>query len=95
MSLAGEITWSLMPPLTFGTERVVISCVLAPAYDVGGDSFDYAVDATTARLAIFDAIGHGLNAGLLATTSHRSIGMALGRPSRAAPAPGHTGGQDA
>jgi hypothetical protein len=35
MSLAGEITWNLMPPLTFGTDRLVISCVLAPAYDVG------------------------------------------------------------
>ena len=69
MSLAGEITWNLMPPLTFGTERVVISCVLAPAYDVGGDSFDYAVDDTTARLAVFDAMGHGLNAGLLATVA--------------------------
>lgn len=69
MSLAGEITWNLMPPLTFGTERVVISCVLAPAYDVGGDSFDYAVDASTARLAIFDAMGHGLNAGLLVTVA--------------------------
>jgi Stage II sporulation protein E (SpoIIE) len=69
MSLAGEITWNLMPPLTFGTERVVISCVLAPAYDVGGDSFDYAVDASTARLAVFDAMGHGLNAGLLATVA--------------------------
>src|SRR3954469_2747543 len=69
MSLAGEITWNLMPPLTFGTERVVISCVLAPAYDVGGDSFDYAVDASTARLAIFDAMGHGLSAGLLATVA--------------------------
>jgi len=69
MSLAGEITWNLMPPLTFGTERVVISCVLAPAYDVGGDCFDYAVDDTTARLAIFDAMGHGLSAGLLATVA--------------------------
>jgi hypothetical protein len=69
MSLAGEIAWNLMPPLTFGTERVVISCVLAPAYDVGGDSFDYAVDASTARLAIFDAMGHGLSAGLLATVA--------------------------
>ena len=47
MSLAGEITWNLMPPLTFGTDRVVIACVLAPAYDVGGDSFDYAVDHST------------------------------------------------
>jgi hypothetical protein len=69
MSLAGEITWNLMPPLTFGTERIVISCVLAPAYDVGGDSFDYAVSDTTARLAIFDAMGHGLKAGLLATVA--------------------------
>jgi hypothetical protein len=69
MSLAGEITWNLMPPLTFGTERLVISCVLAPAYDVGGDTFDYAVDDTTARLAIFDAMGHGLSAGLLATVA--------------------------
>jgi serine phosphatase RsbU (regulator of sigma subunit) len=69
MSLAGEITWNLMPPLTFGTERVVISCVLAPAYDVGGDCFVYAVDDTTARLAIFDAMGHGLKAGLLATVA--------------------------
>jgi hypothetical protein len=69
MSLAGEITWNLMPPLTFGTERLVIACVLAPAYDVGGDTFDYAVDAGTARVAIFDAMGHGLQAGLLATVA--------------------------
>jgi hypothetical protein len=69
MSLAGEITWNLMPPLTFGTERVVISCVLAPAYDIGGDSFDYSVDHSTARLAVFDAMGHGLDAGLLATVA--------------------------
>jgi len=69
MSLAGEITWNLMPPLTFGTDRLVISCVLAPAYDVGGDCFDYAVDDTTARVAIFDAMGHGLDAGILATVA--------------------------
>jgi hypothetical protein len=69
MSLAAEIAWNLLPPLTFGTERLVISCVLAPAYDVGGDSFDYAVDATTARFAVFDAMGHGLQAGWLATVA--------------------------
>jgi Stage II sporulation protein E (SpoIIE) len=69
MSLAGEITWNLMPPLTFGTDRVVVSSMLAPAYDVGGDSFDYAFDDSTARLAVFDAMGHGLNAGLLATVA--------------------------
>jgi sigma-B regulation protein RsbU (phosphoserine phosphatase) len=40
MSLAAEIAWRLLPPLTFGTDRVVISAVLAPVYQVGGDSFD-------------------------------------------------------
>jgi serine phosphatase RsbU (regulator of sigma subunit) len=69
MSLAAEIAWRLLPPLTFGTNRLVISAVLAPAYNVGGDSFDYAVDATTARFAVFDAMGHGLDAGWLATVA--------------------------
>jgi serine phosphatase RsbU (regulator of sigma subunit) len=69
MSLAAEIAWTLLPPLTFGTDRLVISCVLAPVYSVGGDSFDYAVDGDRARFALFDAMGHGLNAGLLATVA--------------------------
>lgn len=69
MSLAGEIAWRLLPPLTFGTDRLVIAAVLAPAYEVGGDSFDYAVTSTTARFAVFDAMGHGLPAGLLATVA--------------------------
>ena len=69
MTLAGEIAWRLLPPLTFGTERLVIAAVLAPAYEVGGDSFDYAVDSKTARFAVFDAMGHGLAAGLLATVA--------------------------
>ena len=67
LSLAAQIAWNLLPPLTFGTDRLVISSVLAPAYDVGGDSFDYAVDATAARFAVFDAMGHGIGAGWLAT----------------------------
>ena len=67
MSIASELAWQLLPPLTFGSDRVVISGALAPAYDLGGDSFDYGVDADTARIAVFDAMGHGLEAGLLAT----------------------------
>lgn len=67
MSLSGEILWQLLPPLTFGTDRLVISAMLAPAYDVGGDCFDYACNGETARFAVFDAMGHGMQAGLLAT----------------------------
>jgi len=65
MSLAAEIHWHLLPPLTFGTERVVISGVLEPAYEVGGDAFDYAVNGDITHLAVFDAMGHGLEASLL------------------------------
>ena len=67
MSLAAELLWRLLPPLTFGTEDVVITAGIAPVHDVGGDAFDYAVNGDTARFAIFDALGHGLGAGLIAT----------------------------
>lgn len=79
MSVAAELAWNLLPPLTFATHRLVISGVLAPVYDLGGDSFDYAVDAHTARIAVFDAMGHGLEAGLLV-----SVAMAACRSSRRA-----------
>jgi serine phosphatase RsbU (regulator of sigma subunit) len=69
MSLAAEIAWKLLPPLTFGTDRVVLAAVVAPAYAVGGDSFDYSADASTLRFGIFDAMGHGLPAGLMATVA--------------------------
>jgi serine phosphatase RsbU (regulator of sigma subunit) len=77
MSLAAELAWNLLPPLTFGTDSLVISGVVAPVYELGGDSFDYSVDAETARISIFDAMGHGLEAGLLA-----SVAMATCRNSR-------------
>jgi len=69
MSIASELAWQLLPPLTFGCDRAVISGALAPAYDLGGDTFDYGVDQEMARIAVFDAMGHGLEAGLLATVA--------------------------
>lgn len=79
MSLAAELAWQLLPPLTFGAEPLVISGVLAPVYALGGDSFDYSVDAQRAHISIFDAMGHGLEAGLLA-----SVALAASRSSRRA-----------
>jgi serine phosphatase RsbU (regulator of sigma subunit) len=66
MSLPAEMQHRLLPPLTFGTDRVVVSGLLAPAYDVGGDAFDYALNGNLAHVAVFDAVGHGLHASLLA-----------------------------
>ncbi|NXY94976.1 SpoIIE family protein phosphatase [Streptomyces sp. BR123] len=69
MSVAAEIQWSLMPPLVMVTPRVTIAGVLEPAYDVAGDSFDYALNGNTFHLAMIDAMGHGLNAATMATVA--------------------------
>jgi serine phosphatase RsbU (regulator of sigma subunit) len=66
MTLPAEMQHALLPPLTFGTTRVIISGLLAPAYEVGGDAFDYALNGNIAHVAVFDAVGHGLHASLLA-----------------------------
>lgn len=66
MSVAGELLWKLLPPLTFATDRLVVTGFLEPAYDVGGDSFDYALNGDTLHVAILDAMGHGLAAAGLA-----------------------------
>ncbi|MDP9427359.1 MAG: serine/threonine-protein phosphatase [Actinomycetota bacterium] len=69
LSLAAEMQWELLPPLTFGTDRLVITGGLEPAYDIGGDSFDYAVNGDTADLLVLDSIGHGLPAAVLASVA--------------------------
>lgn len=68
-SPAAELVWQLLPPLTAGTDRFVLAGLLEPAYGVGGDAFDYALSETTAKLAIFDAAGHDLGAGLMAAAA--------------------------
>ncbi|HXH78840.1 SpoIIE family protein phosphatase [Nocardioides sp.] len=60
MSLAAEMQWSLLPPLAFVSDDVTITGGVEPAYGVGGDTIDYAVDPGLAHLAVFDAMGHGL-----------------------------------
>lgn len=60
MTLAAEIQWSLLPPLTFVNQSITVAGGLEPAYEVAGDSFDYAVDTPVVRFAIFDGMGHGI-----------------------------------
>jgi hypothetical protein len=67
MSLAAEVQWALLPPMTMITPQVALAGILEPAYDVAGDSFDYAINDNIVHLAVIDAMGHGLNAALLAT----------------------------
>ncbi|MEU4509298.1 PP2C family protein-serine/threonine phosphatase [Nonomuraea wenchangensis] len=67
MALSAEVLWNLMPGATFANDRVVVSAALEPAYEVGGDAFDFALNGDVLRLSIFDAMGHDTSAGLTAT----------------------------
>ena len=60
MTLAAEMQRSLLPPLTFVSDEVTITGGVEPAYEVGGDTLDYAIDPGVAHLAVFDGMGHGL-----------------------------------
>jgi serine phosphatase RsbU (regulator of sigma subunit) len=66
MGVPAEMLWRQLPPLTFATDRFVVTAQLEPWHEVGGDAFDYSIDGDTLRLAVFDAMGHGLGATLMA-----------------------------
>lgn len=73
-SLAAELRWAMLPPLSFTSPEVSVWGLLEPAYDIAGDTFDYAVNGSTLQAAILDAMGHGLEASRmanLAVTSYR------------------------
>jgi serine phosphatase RsbU (regulator of sigma subunit) len=77
MALQAELVWAYLPPRTFATDRVLMSASLEPAYEAGGDAFDYSLLGDHLHVSIFDALGHDLPAGLLA-----SVGMASCRRTR-------------
>lgn len=70
---AAEIQWDLLPPLSCTTAEVAVGGILEPAYEIGGDSFDYAVNGSLLELAIVDAIGHGMPAVLMSTAAINSL----------------------
>jgi len=77
VALQAEMVWGFMAPATFATEQVIVSAVLEPAYEVGGDAFDYSLLGEHLQVSIFDAAGHDLAAGLIA-----SVAMASSRTTR-------------
>lgn len=79
MALQAEMVWGFLPPRTFATERVLVAATLEPAYEVGGDAFDYSLTGEHLHVSIFDAVGHDLAAGLIT-----SVGVAACRSTRRA-----------
>ncbi|MFJ1745862.1 PP2C family protein-serine/threonine phosphatase [Streptomyces sp. NPDC088116] len=69
MSVAAEIQWSLLPPLSMTVPQVEVAGILEPAYQVAGDSFDYALNGDILHVAMIDAMGHGLDAATMAVVA--------------------------
>jgi serine phosphatase RsbU (regulator of sigma subunit) len=75
MSLAAEMQWGVLPPLTFSIDGTTIAGMMEPAYEVGGDCFDYSLNGDLLDVAMFDAMGHGLRSavlGSLAVSAYRN-----------------------
>ncbi len=67
-SLAAEIQRRLLPSaFTCESGQFTVAGWLEPANAVGGDTFDYALDRDDLHLSITDAVGHDVQAALLAT----------------------------
>ena len=73
LSAAAEVQWDLLPPLAAAAENIAVAGILEPAYSIGGDSFDYALNHASLDFAIVDAVGHGMSAVMLATAAINGI----------------------
>lgn len=67
LELPAELQWELLPILAHSDPDFQIAGWLEPAYDIGGDNFDYAVEHQSLTLSVTDAMGHETQAALLST----------------------------
>ena len=85
LSLAASMQWDLLPPLVLKTPHINVAGILEPAYEVGGDCFDYALNGPVFNVAVFDAMGHGVSSALISALAvgayrhDRREGRALGQ----------------
>lgn len=67
MTLAAELQWASLPPSSFGTDSVQVAGMVEPAYEVGGDAYDYAYSDGQLSTGIFDAVGHNLESSVVSS----------------------------
>ena len=65
MTLAAELQRSSLPPVALVTAEVAVAGMLQPAYEVAGDSFDYALDRDGMHVVVIDSVGHDLDSSLI------------------------------
>lgn len=67
MTLAASMQWDILPPLVLRAGSVSVAGLVEPAYEVGGDCFDYAANGRTFDFSVMDAMGHGVRSAVIAS----------------------------
>jgi serine phosphatase RsbU (regulator of sigma subunit) len=68
LSLAAEIQHRLLPgAFTCEAGQLTLAAWLQPAGEIGGDTFDFSLERDTLHVSMTDAMGHTMDAALLAT----------------------------
>ena len=91
LSLAAEIQHRLLPgSYTCEAGQFTLAAWLEPSGEIAGDTFDFAIERDTLHFSLTDAMGHALNASVLATIlvgalrNARRAGVGLGEQARLA-----------
>jgi hypothetical protein len=69
VAMQAELVHAFTAPSSFATAKVSVSGILEPAYEVGGDAFDYSLLGDRMQVSVLDAAGHDLVAGLIASVA--------------------------
>ncbi|MGW4637338.1 PP2C family protein-serine/threonine phosphatase [Sphaerisporangium sp. NPDC004334] len=73
-SLAAEIQYQLLPDASCcEAAHFTLAAGLVPADDIGGDTYDYTLDQGTLHVSLTDAMGHDVDAALLATLTVNAL----------------------
>ncbi|MER7168962.1 PP2C family protein-serine/threonine phosphatase [Micromonospora sp. NPDC000207] len=65
LSMAAEMQWDLLPGRSVQQEAFLLAGQLEPAYTVGGDHFDWAVEADRLTVTVLNGTGSGLPAAMV------------------------------
>ena len=67
LNVAAEIQRRLLPAFTCESWPMTVAGWVEPAFEAGGDTFDYTVDDASTTITLTDAMGHGISAALVAS----------------------------
>ena len=80
LELAAAIQWGLLLPSSYRDSRLHVSARIEPAAEMAGDAYDFALTGpSTFGLALFDGMGHSVEAALLSVLAVSAYRLARKR----------------